>query len=149
MPVFSSSAYRFYPTLVDLKKVDVGELRGAISFGPMHLEEHHPDFFWYGVHPTEALFTVLGRGCESVVRTHTADTDVVTGTWSGGRVGVLHALRTKPLPHKVTIFGTNGFAEQKSAGDSYAPLVREILQFFQTGKPPVSASTSATPVGKS
>jgi predicted dehydrogenase len=139
VPVFTASAYRYYDSMVELRKADVGEIRSAISYGPAHLEEHHPDLFWYGIHPTEALFTALGRGCETVVRTHTADTDVVTGTWSGGRLGVLHAIRTKPLPHQVTLFGTNGFAVQKSAGDSYAPLVREIMRFFQTGVPPVSA----------
>ena len=139
VPVFTSSAYRYYDSMIELKKTDVGTIRSAISYGPAHLEEHHPDMFWYGVHPAEALFTVMGRGCESVVRTHTADTDVITGVWSGGRIGVLHGLRTKPLPHKVTVFGDKGFAEQKSEGDSYAPLVREIMQFFQTGVPPVSA----------
>ena len=139
VPVFTSSAYRYYDSMIELKKTDVGTIRSAISYGPAHLEEHHPDMFWYGVHPAEALFTVMGRGCESVVRTHTADTDVITGVWSGGRIGVLHGLRTKPLPHKVTVFGDKGFAEQKSEGDSYAPLVREIMQFFQTGVSPVSA----------
>ena len=139
VPVFTSSAYRYYDSMVELKKADVGAIRSAISYGPSPLEAHHPDLFWYGVHPTEALFTVMGRGCESVVRTHTADTDVITGLWSGGRIGVLHALRTPPLPHKVTVFGDKGFAEQKPAGDSYAPLVREIMRFFQTGVPPVSA----------
>jgi hypothetical protein len=79
----------------------------------------------------------MGIGCESVTRAHTPDTDVVTGTWSGGRVGVLHGIRTKPLPHKVTVFGANGFAEQKSGGDDYAPLVAEIMRFFQTGIAPV------------
>jgi predicted dehydrogenase len=138
VPVFTSSAYRYYDSMIELKQADLGEIRSAISYGPAHLEEHHPDLFWYGVHPTEALFTVMGRGCESVVRTHTPDTDVVTGTWSGGRIGMLHALRTKSLPHKVTVFGSKGFAEQKSAGDSYAPLVREIMKFFQTGIAPVS-----------
>lgn len=139
VPVFTSSAYRFYESMIDLKKQEIGELRSAISYGPAHLEKTHPDLFWYGIHPTEALFTIMGRGCESVVRTHTADTDVVTGTWSGGRVGVLHALRTKPLPHQVTVFGTNAFAVQKSGGDDYAPLVREIIRFFVTGEPPVTA----------
>ncbi len=139
VPVFTSSAYRYYDSMVELKKADVGEIRSAISYGPAHLEEHHPDLFWYGVHPTEALFTALGRGCESVVRTHAAETDVVTGVWSGGRIGVLHGLRTKPLPHKVTVFGTKAVAEQKPGGDSYAPLVREIVQFFRTGIAPVSA----------
>ena len=142
VPVFTSSAYRFYDSLMEVKKASVGEVRSAISYGPAPLESTHPDLFWYGIHPTEALFAVMGRGCETVVRTHTTDTDVVTGTWSGGRVGVLYGLRTKPQPHKVTVFGSNGFAEQKSGGDDYAPLVREIMRFFETGVVPVSAEES-------
>jgi hypothetical protein len=138
VPVFTSSAYRYYDSMIELKKANIGTLRSAISYGPAHLEEHHPDLFWYGVHPTEALFTVMGRGCLSVTRTHTPDTDTVTGLWSDGRIGVLHGIRTKPLPHKVILFGSNGFAEQQSRGDDYAPLVREIMKFFQTGVAPVS-----------
>jgi len=137
VPVFTSSSYRFYDSLVELKKTDVGELRGAISYGPSHLEPHHPDLFWYGVHPTEALFTIMGTGCESVVRTSTPDTDVVTGVWSGGRVGTLRGLRNANTPHKVIVFGSKAVAEQKGSGD-YAPLVREIMKFFQTGIAPVS-----------
>ena len=137
VPVFSSSSYRFYNSMTDLKKVDVGTVRGAISYGPGPTEPHHPDLFWYGVHPTEALFTVLGTGCESVVRTTTADNDVITGQWSGGRVGTLHAIKKGPAPHKVILFGTKAVAEQKGSGD-YAPLVREIMKFFQTGVAPVS-----------
>ncbi|MDQ3623001.1 MAG: Gfo/Idh/MocA family oxidoreductase [Verrucomicrobiota bacterium] len=138
VPVFSSSAYRFYDSMVELKKENLGEIRSAISYGPAPLEEHHPDLFWYGIHPTEALFTVMGRGCESVTRTHTPDTDVVTGTWSGGRVGVLLGLRTKPTPHKVTALGRNGFAEQQRGKSDYAPLLREIMRFFATGVVPVA-----------
>jgi hypothetical protein len=137
VPVFSSSSYRFYNSLVDVKKTDVGEIRSVISYGPAHLEPHHPDLFWYGVHPTEALFTILGTGCETVVRTTTANTDIVTGTWSKGRVGTLHALRGGPTPHKVIVFGTKTVAEQKGSGD-YAPLLREVVKFFQTGVAPVS-----------
>jgi len=138
VPVFSSSSYRFYQSMVDLKKTDVGSVRAAISYGPGPTEPHHPDLFWYGIHPTEALFTVLGTGCESVVRTTTEESDVVTGVWSGGRVGTLHAIKKGPAPHKVMIFGTKAVAEQKGSGD-YAPLVREIMKFFQTGVAPVSA----------
>jgi predicted dehydrogenase len=139
VPVLSSSSYRFYPSLVDLKKTDVGDIRAVISYGPSHLEPHHPDLFWYGVHPTEALFAVMGTGCESVVRTTTPDTDVVTGLWSGGRVGTLYALRKGPTPHKVIVFGTKQVAEQKGSGD-YGPLVAEIVKFFQTGIAPVSSA---------
>lgn len=137
VPVFSSSSYRFYDSLVEVKNANVGEVRNVISFGPAHLEEHHPDMFWYGVHPTEALFTVLGVGCETVVRSHSKDSDVITGTWSGGRIGTLVGLRTGKTPHRVIVFGSKDVAEQKGGG-SYAPLVREIIKFFQTGVPPVS-----------
>ena len=137
VPVFSASPYRFYDSLVDLKKVDVGEIRSVISYGPAHTEPHHPDFFWYGVHPAEALFTIMGTGCETVVRTATADTDVVTGTWTGGRIGTLQGLRKGSTPHKVIVFGSKLVAEQKGSG-TYAPLVREIMKFLQTGVAPVS-----------
>lgn len=138
VPVFSSSSYRFYDSMTELKKADIGEVRGTVSYGPASLEPHHPDLYWYGVHPTEALFTVMGRGCETVQRTHTPEFDVVTGTWNGGRVGTLVGLRTKATPHKVIVFGNKSVAEQKSGSASYAPLVREVMKFFQTGIPPVS-----------
>lgn len=156
VPVFSASAYRFYESMAALKRAEVGEVRAAISYGPAYLDAHHPDLFFYGIHPAEALFAMLGSGCESVVRTHTADSDVVTGTWRGGRLGVLHGLRTRAIPHRVTVFGSTGFAEQQPTGnklsvfgalndspapdgDSYASLLREIVTFFQTGIPPVAA----------
>ena len=136
VPWFSSSAYRYYDCMIEVKNTNVGEVRGAVSYGPCELEPHHPDFFWYGIHTTEALFTVMGSGCESVVRTSTTNTDVATGIWSGGRVGTLRGLRNASTPHKVIVFGTKGIAEQKGDGN-YAPLLREIMKFFQTGVSPV------------
>lgn len=136
VPWFSSSSYRFYNSMKELKQTDVGEIKGAISYGPCALEEHHPDLYWYGVHPAEALYTVMGQGCQTVVRTTTPDTDVVTGVWTGGKVGTFRGLRNAATPHKVILFGSKGIAEQKGSGN-YAPLVREIITFFQTGKPPI------------
>lgn len=136
VPIFTSSAYRYYDSLTELKRKDVGEIKGAISYGPCHLEPHHPDFYWYGVHPAEALYTVLGTGCESVVRTSTPDTDVVTGVWKDGKVGILRGLRNASTPHRVILFGTKSVAEQNGSGD-YAPLIREVMRFFQTGVSPV------------
>jgi len=139
VPVFSSSSYRFHEEIIALKKSDVGEIRNVISYGPAHLESHHPDMFWYGVHPTEALFTIMGTGCESVVRSASQDSDVITGTWSGGRIGTLVGLRTAKTPNKVIVFGSKDVAEQKPGSGGYAALVREIIKFFQTGRPPVLA----------
>ncbi len=137
VPWFSSSSYRFYDSLVAVKKANAGRIRSVLSYGPSPTEPHHPDFFWYGVHPTEALFTILGRGCESVARTTSADTEVATGLWADGRIGILHGLRNGITPHKVIVFGDKTIVEQQGSGD-YAPLVREIMQFFKTGVAPVS-----------
>ena len=139
VPCFSSSSLRYYPGLVELKGADFGELKGAISTGPCALEPHHPDLFWYGVHPTEALFTIMGTGCERVTRTSTPDTDVVTGVWSGGRVGTLIGIRNGAAPYRVTAFGTKAVLDQKPGGD-YRPLIVEVIKFFQTGVAPVSAA---------
>jgi len=135
-PCWSSSSLRYYPGLIELKKTDVGVVRGAVSTGPAPLEPHHPDLFWYGIHPTEALFAVLGTGCARVVRTHTPDTDVVTGVWRDGRVGTLIGIRNAAAPYRVTLFGTRAVVDQKPGGD-YAPLIREVMRFFQTGVVPV------------
>lgn len=135
VPWFSSSAYRYYESMVDLKNTNVGEIRSAVSYGPCELEPHHPDLFWYGIHPTEALFTIMGPGCETVSRTTTKLTDVVTGTWSDGRIGILIGQRNAST-HKVIVFGSKSVAEQKGDGD-YAPLVQQIMSFFQMGIAPV------------
>ena len=137
VPCFTASSYRYYKSLTDVLKQDIGEVRSCISIGPCTYEPHHPDLFWYGVHATEALFTVMGPGCETVVRTATPDTDIVTGTWKDGRTGTLYGIRTSGTPHKVVVFGSKAVAEQENSGD-YAPLVAEIMKFFQTGVAPVS-----------
>ena len=137
VPCWSSSSLRYYPGLIELKQAVVGEIRGAVSTGPAPIEPHHPDLFWYGIHPTEALYAVLGTGCESVVRTSTPDTDVVTGIWKGGRVGTLIGIRNAAAPYRVTLFGTKAVLDQKPGGD-YAPLLREVMKFFQTSIAPVS-----------
>lgn len=137
VPVFSSSSYRYYPSLTSLLEKDAGEIRSVISYGPCSLEPHHPDLFWYGIHPVEALFTVLGPGCQTVSRTSTENTDIVTGIWSDGRVGNLHGLRNGKTPHGVIVFGTKDVLIQGQEG-GYAPLVGEIMNFMKSGKPPVA-----------
>jgi hypothetical protein len=101
----------------------------VISFGPAHLEPHHPDLFWYGVHPTEALFAILGLGVRGGANGH-GDTDVVTGVWSGGRVGTLVGLRGAPRRTGSLCLGSKAVAEQAGGGD-YAPLMRRSSDSFE------------------
>lgn len=140
-PVWSASNLRYHPGVVAAASEDVGEIAAVVSFGPASLEPNHLDLAWYGIHPTEALFTVIGTGCESVTRTHTSGTDVVTGLWSGGKVGTLIGTRASKTAYGVKVFGSKGVVEEK-AGGAYPQLMEEMVKFFQTGKPPVAPETT-------
>lgn len=136
-PLFSGSALRWYPGIQSLVEADAGVVRGAVSYGPALIEPTHPDLFFYGIHPTEALFTVLGTGCQNVQRTTTRHLSVVTGLWKDEKVGTLHALHRWPAEYKVIKFGDAAVVEQQDAGD-YTPLLRQIIAFFGSGVAPVS-----------
>lgn len=137
VPCWSSSSLRYYPGVVEVAEATKGDLKGAISYGPATIEPSHPDFFWYGIHATEALFTVMGTGVKSVTRTYTPDNDVITGTWDDGKVGVVYGIRNSKAGYKVTAFGTKKIVEQ-SKGGNYTPMLREVVQFFRTKEAPVS-----------
>jgi len=138
-PCFSSSSLRFAPGIAGLKNnPKVGDVIGCDAYGPCHLEEHHPDLFWYGVHGVEALYTLMGTGCQTVSRVQTEGTDVVAGVWKGGRVGTFRGLRRGASDYGATVFGSKHIVPGGS-DVGYEPLIVEICKFFRTGKPPVSA----------
>lgn len=137
VPCWSSSSLRYYPGVVEVAEASKGDLKGAISYGPATLEPTHPDFFWYGIHPTEALFTVMGQGVKSVTRSFTPDNDVITGIWEDGKIGVVYGIRNSKRDYKVIAFGTDKIVEQTQGGD-YTPMLHEVVQFFRTGDAPVS-----------
>lgn len=138
VPVFSASAIRWYPGVLEVANAEKEPASGAISYGPAHILAHHPDLFFYGIHPAESLFTVMGSGCVSVSRVTTPAASIVTGLWAGGRAGTLHAIHEGAKAYKVVRFGRATVTEQKSEGD-YTPMLREIIKFFQTRQAPVSA----------
>ena len=140
VPCFSSSSLRFSPGIMARRHdPKVGEVLGCDAYGPCSLEEHHPDLFWYGIHGVEALYTIMGPGCGSVVRVQTKDTELVSGTWQDGRIGTFRGLRRGKEDYGTLVFGTKGIvAGDASAG--YEPLVAEICKFFKTGRAPVAAA---------
>ncbi|MSU64999.1 MAG: gfo/Idh/MocA family oxidoreductase [Opitutus sp.] len=136
VPVFTSSSLRYSAGMATFRRPEIGTLVGALAYGPAAIESHHPDLFWYGIHATESLFVAMGRGCERVTRTHTAETDVVTGVWSDGRVGTVRGMRGVKAEYGIVAFGTKGVVEGKLDG-AYAALLKEVLGFFRTGIAPV------------
>jgi hypothetical protein len=138
VPVFTASSLRFGSNTLAVRAGAIGIVTNAVTSSPAHLEPHHPDLFWYGIHGVESLFTVMGPGCLSVKR-GTNDTGgiLVTGTWPDGRTGTF----SEGKGYTGTARGTRG---QSAVGsyDGYAPLVAEIVKFFQTRKAPVEPTES-------
>lgn len=135
VPVFSSSALRFAAETQAVRNGSIGRVQRAETGSPASLEPTHMDLFWYGVHGVESLFTVMGTGIEQVTRRSSEAGGIVTeGMWRGGRVGVFRQQKG---------YGGKAVGEKGEAPvgkfDGYVPLVRAIVQFGQTGVPPVSA----------
>ncbi len=108
VPVFSASSLRYIKGMKEVKEGSAGKILGAETFSPATLEKTHPDFFWYGIHGVETLFTAMGPGCKRVVRISTPDTDVAVGTWSDGRIGSFRGLRAGKRDYGGTIYRGEG-----------------------------------------
>ncbi len=138
VPLFSCSSLRFSREVVKMRDGAVGKVIGCDAFSPCPLEPTHPDLFWYGIHGVETLFTVMGPGCETVVRVKSAGTDLVVGKWKDGRIGTFRGIRDGRRGNGGTAFGTKGI-QTFTRPDRFEPMLIEIIKFFRTGKPPVTA----------
>lgn len=136
-PVWSSSSLRYTDGAQAIRNGKVGEVLGCDAWSTCSLEPTHPDLFWYGIHGVETLFTCMNTGCESVVRISTKDTDMVVGTWAGGRIGTFRGMR-KGGTYGGTAFGSKGVTEV-GPFKGYRPLVVNIVSFFKSKLVPVSA----------
>lgn len=138
VPVFSSSALRYGRSVQEIgQERSVGKILGADTYGPAPLQPSHVDLFWDGIHAVETLFTVMGRGCEWVSRSHAPTADVVVGGWKGDRLGVVRGLRGGRSGFGGTAYGVNGIAPI-GGFQGYEPLVGAIVDFFRAKKSPVS-----------
>lgn len=134
VPVFSCSSLRYAKGTQAARRGEVGRVLEAETTSPCALEPTHPDLFWYGIHGVESLFTVMKTGCESVKRSQTTNGLIeVVGTWKGGRTGIYRESKA---------YGGKARGEKGEiavgAYDGYAPMVAEVVRFFQTGVAPVS-----------
>ena len=76
----------------------------------------------------------MGAGCKTVKRGKTADGKIeVVGSWPGGRKGIFREDNGFRGAAKGEFGETN-----VGSFDGYAPLVAEIIKFFQTKKAPVT-----------
>lgn len=138
VPVFSASSLRYNAGVPETASgKTIGKVLGADSFSPAPLESTHPDFFWYGIHGIEMLLALMGSGCQQVTRTYTESTDIVIGTWKDGRLGTFRGTRSGEHEYGATAFGEKGI-QRIGPYSGYDALLKQIIQFFKTGVPPVT-----------
>ncbi len=135
VPWFSSSSLRWSEITETLRFPDT---QGVHAWGPGPTEEHHHlDLSWYAIHPIEILFTLMGTGCEEVSRVSGDTEDEVTCRWKDGRIGSVRTLRPYG-GYGAVVYRKDGVAQSPPKPKmGYETLVQKIVEFFQTGKPPV------------
>lgn len=137
---FCSSALRYTDNAQKARKGDFGPIRAADCWTPISFEPTQSDYFWYGIHAAEPLFTIMGTGCVEVTAVRNGLDDVLVGRWADGRIGVMRGMRqTQPgaryggiiIPQKGKMIDMGGY-------EGYKKLLVQILKFFETGVLPVS-----------
>jgi predicted dehydrogenase len=135
---FSSSSLRFYDDIRELVgNPAAGDILGASTWGSCSYQSGTPDMFFYGIHGIEALFTLMGSGCETVSRTKGSKNDLVTGVWKDGRIGTYRGIVQGKAESGAVVVGSKAVLQSDKKG-GYEPLCREIGKFFRTGVAPVS-----------
>lgn len=138
IPCFSASSTRFGPAIADPAwRETAGQVLGVTSWGPLSYQAGLPELYFYGIHGIEALFTAMGPGCESVTRVQTPLHDLVTGTWTGGRLGVYRGLLQGAKSYGLTVHGSEAVVPLVEE-PSYEALCRRIGRFFRDGVAPVA-----------
>jgi predicted dehydrogenase len=137
VPIFSCSSLRYMNSAQQVRYENkIGKVLAADTFSPATLEPHHPDLFWYGIHGVEILFTLMGKGCESVLRYNTPTTDIVIGQWSDGRVGTFRGTREGKHEYGGIAFGTEGNLVLERF-EGYEALAAKIAAFFKSKQSPI------------
>jgi predicted dehydrogenase len=135
VPWFSSSSFRWSEIAATL---GASGAKAVSVWGPGPFEEHHYlELSWYAIHPIEALFAAMGRGCEEVVRTSGASADTITGRWKDGRTGTVIALRPYGPYGGVAYREKDVIISSPKTGSNYVPMLREVVKFFRNGASPV------------
>lgn len=134
---FSTSSLRYADIVANFRS---DKNNGVITWGPGPTEEHHQlSLSWYGIHPVEMLFALMGTGCEEVTMVSTKDMDEATCRWSGGRIGTVRTLR--PYGDYGAVVFRNGGKEVLQSPPkfkvNYTPMLKQLAEFMTNKQPPV------------
>lgn len=141
VPLMSSSSLRYAQGLVDALAAPTDDtIIGADCYGPIELQPTQPGLYWYGIHATEMLYSILGKGCVQVTAITNADYESVVGVWADGRIGTIRGNRKGNKTNGALIHRTKEteFVDvNKHPKPKYAGLVEAAMGMFQTGVAPI------------
>ena len=143
IPIMTASSVRFTMGIDGLRQADE-KVESCEAYGPMDLLEDYRDYFWYGIHSAETLFSFMGKGCQSVQVFNTEKLDVIVGRWADGRIGTLRGNRAG-AGNFGCVITTNKSTKASVVSKevpSYAMLLRKVVPFLQTGISPIDISES-------
>ena len=143
--LLNSSALRYSAEIEQFhqRQTEYGTVQGAITYGPAKRAEGNPGLFHYGIHAVEALFALMGSGCNSVTTEHTEGAEVVTARWNDGRLASVRGNRQGATAYGFIAFTENAVIHQPfSTRFAYRNLCERIVQTFETGEPAVANETS-------
>lgn len=147
-PVMSASALRFAAGIADQPMPQAG-VESCNAFGGMSILEDYPTYFWYAIHTADILFSFMGRGCESVSSARAERAEVLTGVWEDGRVGTILGKKEGQKSYGCTLLHADGVETRLASGDVpyYAMLMRELVEFFRTGRAPIDLEETVEIMG--
>lgn len=138
IPLMSTSALRYSDDLIQFQQRDYGTIYGVVSYGPAHRAEGNPGLLHYGIHAVEAMYAVMGPGCDSLSALHHTDADAVTARWKDGRFAHIRGVRSGARSYGLLIHCEAGMIPVPiSARYAYRNLCREIVTFIETKTPAV------------
>jgi virulence factor len=138
-PLFSSSSLRYALEIQEtLADEAIGTIVGAHAYSPAALHPVNPGLFHYGIHAVEALYALMGPGCESVSCTFSEDGEVTSGLWRDGRLGTVRGTRRGAHAYGFIAWGERSVrASAIDAGPIYCELLKRVVAMFETRQAPI------------
>lgn len=142
VPIMSASSLRYAQEVrqFQAQAATNGATLGAQTYSPASLHPRNPGLFHYGVHGVEMLYALMGTGCASVRCMFQEGAEVVVGTWTDGRLGLVRGTRQGTGAYGFTAFCEKGVvATPVDARFIYRELVQQIVGMFTTKTMPIPA----------
>lgn len=135
-PVFSTSAQRYCPDLTTYCNDRTKPVQFCATTGPGEIRN-------YSVHQLEMIEAVMGRGAKDVIVFPANLSETAVIRYEDGRYATMvqtaNAIFSMAASDdKADWYSSNKRTNRNIAiGDFYIPFMKELMQFFMTGKPPI------------